>query len=94
MIEVTGAGSSSCPELNPIEYIWAKKNFIKKTIISNTEGLYQTIADALETILMMHKILSITVYEIVPYISGKHYKVHDAIAYAPYQIVILYGLRV
>jgi len=55
MIEVTGAGiiflPPYCPELNPIEYIWAKvKNFIKKTVISNTEELYQTIADALKTI--------------------------------------------
>ena len=39
------------PELNPIKHIWSKvKNFIKKTVISNTEELYQTLADALETI--------------------------------------------
>ena len=38
------------PELNPIEHIWSKvKIFIKKTVISNTEELYQD-SSALETI--------------------------------------------
>jgi len=55
MIETTGAGvvflPPYSPELNPIEHIWSKiKSFIKKTAISNTEELYQAIADALETI--------------------------------------------
>ncbi|MEK8015607.1 MAG: transposase [Candidatus Parabeggiatoa sp.] len=39
------------PELNPIEHIWSKvKSFIKKTVISSTEELYQAIAYALKTI--------------------------------------------
>jgi transposase len=55
MIEATGAGvlflPPYSPELNPIEHIWSKvKNFIKKTVISTTEELYQAIEDALETI--------------------------------------------
>ncbi len=55
MIETTGAGvvflPPYSPELNPIEFIWSKiKNFIKKTLISNTDELYQTLAEALETI--------------------------------------------
>jgi len=55
MIEATGARTmflpAYSPELNPIEHIWSKvKNFIKKTVISNTEELYQALADALETI--------------------------------------------
>ena len=55
MIEATGAGvvflPPYSPELNPIEHIWAKvKSFIKKTLISNTEELYQAIASALKTI--------------------------------------------
>jgi len=55
MIEATGAGvvflPPYSPELNPIEHIWAKvKSFIKKTVISNTEELYQAIASALKTI--------------------------------------------
>ena len=55
MIEATGAGvvflPPYSPELNPIENIWSKvKSFIKKTAISNTEELYQTIAEALDTI--------------------------------------------
>ena len=55
MIETLGAGvvflPPYSPELNPIEFIWSKvKNFIKKTIISSPEELYQTIADALEII--------------------------------------------
>lgn len=55
MIETTGAGiiflPPYSPELNPIEHIWSKvKNFIKKTIISTTEELYQAITDALDTI--------------------------------------------
>ena len=55
MIEETGAGvvflPPYSPELNPIENIWAKvKNFLKKTVISNTDELYQAIADALEMI--------------------------------------------
>jgi len=55
MIEATGARimflPAYSPELNPIEHIWSKvKNFIKKTVISNTEELYQALADALETI--------------------------------------------
>jgi len=55
MIEATGAGvlflPPYSPELNPIEPIWSKvKSFIKKTVISTTEELYQAIADALETI--------------------------------------------
>jgi transposase len=54
MIEATGAGvvflPPYSPELNPIENIWSKvKNYIKKTVISNTEELYQVIAEALET---------------------------------------------
>lgn len=40
-----------CPELNPIENIWAKiKSFIKKKVISTTDDLYQAITEALETI--------------------------------------------
>jgi len=55
MIETTGAGvvflPPYSPELNPNEFIWSKiKNFIKKTLISNTDELYQTLAEALETI--------------------------------------------
>ena len=55
MIEATGVGvlflPPYSPELNPIEFIWAKvKNFIRKTVISNTDELYQTIAKALEEI--------------------------------------------
>lgn len=55
MIEETGAGvvflPPYSPELNPIEPIWAKvKSFLKKTVISNTNELYQAIADALKTI--------------------------------------------
>ena len=55
MIEATGAGiiglKPYSPELNPIEHIWAKvKSFLKKTVISNTEELYQAIADALKNI--------------------------------------------
>ena len=55
MIEATGARTmflpAYSPELNPIELMWSKvKNFIKKTVISNTEELYQALADALETI--------------------------------------------
>ncbi|MEK8021190.1 MAG: IS630 family transposase, partial [Candidatus Parabeggiatoa sp.] len=55
MIEETGAGvvflPPYSPELNPIEHIWAKvKSFLKKTVISNTNELYQAIADALKTI--------------------------------------------
>jgi transposase len=55
MIEATGAGvlflPPYSPELNPIEHIWSKvKSFIKKTVISTTEELYQAIEDALETI--------------------------------------------
>jgi len=55
MIEETQAGVLFLPpyhpELNPIENIWSKvKSFIKKTFISNTDELYQAIADALDTI--------------------------------------------
>ena len=55
LIEETQAGVLFLPpynpELNPIENIWSKvKNFIKKTVISNTEELYQAIADALDSI--------------------------------------------
>jgi len=55
MIEATGAGviflPPYSPELNPIEHIWSKvKSFIKKTVISSTEELYQAIAAALEMI--------------------------------------------
>jgi transposase len=55
MIETTGAGviflPPYSPELNPIEHIWSKvKSFLKKTLISNTQELYQAIAKALETI--------------------------------------------
>jgi transposase len=55
MIETTGAGviflPPYSPELNPIELIWSQvKNFLKKTIISSTEELYEAIAAALETI--------------------------------------------
>lgn len=55
MIEATGAGvvflPPYSPELNPIEHIWSKiKSFLKKTVISSTEELYQAIADALKMI--------------------------------------------
>ena len=55
MIEATGAGviflPPYSPELNPIEHIWSfVTSFIKKTVINVTYELYQTIADALETI--------------------------------------------
>ncbi len=55
MIEATGAGvvflPPYSPELNPIEQVWSKvKSFLKKTVISSTEELYQTIADALDMI--------------------------------------------
>lgn len=40
-----------CPELNPIEPIWAKiKSDLKKILISTTDELYQAIAEALDTI--------------------------------------------
>jgi len=46
MIETTGAGviflPPYSPELNPIELIWSQiKSFLKKTIIYNTEELYE-----------------------------------------------------
>jgi len=55
MIEATGAGvvflPPYSPELNPIEFIWAKiKSFLKKTTISDTEQLFQSIADAFSMI--------------------------------------------
>jgi len=55
LIETTGAGviflPPYSPELNPIELIWSQvKSFLKKTIISSTEELYEAIAVALETI--------------------------------------------
>ncbi len=55
LIEATGAGvvflPPYSPELNPIELIWSKlKNFLKKTIISTTDELYQAISTALEMV--------------------------------------------
>ena len=55
LIEATGAGvvflPPYSPELNPIELIWSKlKNFLKQTIISTTDELYQAISTALEMV--------------------------------------------
>jgi transposase len=46
-VETTGAGiiflPPYCPELNPIEFIWAKVNiFIKKAVIFNTSGTFSS----------------------------------------------------
>ncbi len=63
------------PELNPIEHIWSKvKSFIKKTVISTTEELYQAITSyRMQLLLMMPKTASSTVFKIVPYAIGKRY---------------------
>lgn len=53
MIEATGARllflPPYSPQLNPLEFIWAKvKSFLRKIPMSTTEELDQTIATALD----------------------------------------------
>jgi len=55
LIESTGAKvlflPPYCPEMNPIEYCWAKiKNFLKKQKARTKDALYKTIAEALKII--------------------------------------------